>query len=461
MAISKSKSFLFILLLFSTAAIYSQQKNYTISALSGLLDNQHNTHLLYRLYWFQGYYPLIYFADSNSVYDLNLTSGSDTLLMRDGGQCGNTNATRTILDYEFWNNDLSKYIYGGDDYGFIQIGYIKRFDNTYDTESNIHFDTVLGVTPKKIQISHQNDSLLYLSGEGLYKSLNGGLYWNLLNRYYDLINISPFNDRIIYALGNNYLCKSVDGGVSFEQVDTIKSVYYLSEQYNWLNFFLQLNNIYFDKDSLHLYSTSCDDSTFVRHFSVSDNKGEPNSWYVKYSSSHNIFVAVDTVNSGKVFLADSNEILVSNNYGTSFSVYKTLDSAIVGIYEKPGTDTVYAATSHDIYELTPISVTSIKKIVTAVEQSKSKVPIIFQLSQNYPNPFNPSTVINYEISKSSFVKIKVYDILGREIAIMVNEEEPAGKYSITFNGGNLSSGIYFYSITAGSFHQTKKMMLLK
>jgi photosystem II stability/assembly factor-like uncharacterized protein len=98
--------------------------------------------------------------------------------------------------------------------------------------------------------------------------------------------------------------------------------------------------------------------------------------------------------------------------------------------------------------------------VTSVEYS-NKVPTQFALLQNHPNPFNPSTVINYEISKSSFVKIKVYDVLGREIAIMVNEEEPAGKYSITFNGSNLSSGIYFYSITAGRFHQTKKMVLLR
>jgi hypothetical protein len=88
-------------------------------------------------------------------------------------------------------------------------------------------------------------------------------------------------------------------------------------------------------------------------------------------------------------------------------------------------------------------------------------PISFNLSQNYPNPFNPSTIINYSVPNESFVTIKVFDLLGREIKTLVNDEKPAGKYSITFNGGNLSSGIYFYSITAGSFHQTKKMVLLK
>jgi Secretion system C-terminal sorting domain len=89
------------------------------------------------------------------------------------------------------------------------------------------------------------------------------------------------------------------------------------------------------------------------------------------------------------------------------------------------------------------------------------LPNQFDLFQNYPNPFNPSTIINYEIPKYSFVTLKVFDILGREIAILVNEAKPAGKYSITFDATNLSSGIYFYRITAGNFSSVKKMLLIK
>jgi hypothetical protein len=96
-----------------------------------------------------------------------------------------------------------------------------------------------------------------------------------------------------------------------------------------------------------------------------------------------------------------------------------------------------------------------------VENSKSTLPQKFYLSQNYPNPFNPSTIINYEIPRSSFVSLKVYDILGREITTLVNEEKPAGKYNVTFNASKYSSGIYFYRIEAGGFSQIKKMVLLK
>lgn len=85
----------------------------------------------------------------------------------------------------------------------------------------------------------------------------------------------------------------------------------------------------------------------------------------------------------------------------------------------------------------------------------------FQLFQNYPNPFNPNTTIRYEIPERSFVTIKVYNVLGKEIATLVNEEKPNGNYEVNFKANGLASGIYYYRITAGDFSQTKKMILLK
>lgn len=85
----------------------------------------------------------------------------------------------------------------------------------------------------------------------------------------------------------------------------------------------------------------------------------------------------------------------------------------------------------------------------------------FELKQNYPNPFNPTTNIEFRIAEGGLVTLKVYDDLGREIATLVNEEKPAGEYEVEFDAGNLTSGIYFYTITAGKFHQTKKMILLR
>ncbi|MBK7158573.1 MAG: T9SS type A sorting domain-containing protein [Ignavibacteria bacterium] len=81
--------------------------------------------------------------------------------------------------------------------------------------------------------------------------------------------------------------------------------------------------------------------------------------------------------------------------------------------------------------------------------------------QNFPNPFNPETKINYELPIANYVTLKVYDMTGKEIMTLVNENQNAGRYTATFNGSNLASGMYFYKITAGEFTFVRKMVLIK
>jgi GH18 family chitinase len=103
----------------------------------------------------------------------------------------------------------------------------------------------------------------------------------------------------------------------------------------------------------------------------------------------------------------------------------------------------------------------ILETATSVEDTKASIITEYALYQNYPNPFNPSTVISYSLSKSNLVSLKIYDLLGKEIKTLINEQQNSGNYSVTFNARNLSSGIYFYKLQAGSFNQTKKFILLK
>jgi len=88
-------------------------------------------------------------------------------------------------------------------------------------------------------------------------------------------------------------------------------------------------------------------------------------------------------------------------------------------------------------------------------------PTVFALEQNYPNPFNPSTLISYSIPQNSFVTLKVYDIIGNEVATLVNQTQSAGKYDFRFDASNLSNGVYMYSIKTDNFSSTKKMILMK
>ncbi len=100
--------------------------------------------------------------------------------------------------------------------------------------------------------------------------------------------------------------------------------------------------------------------------------------------------------------------------------------------------------------------------ITSVKQVSDEIPAEFELSQNYPNPFNPETTISYKVSVVSNVSLKVYDLLGKEIATLVNEVQQPGSYNVKFSiNPTLSAGIYFYKLQADNFAQTKKMMLIK
>lgn len=92
---------------------------------------------------------------------------------------------------------------------------------------------------------------------------------------------------------------------------------------------------------------------------------------------------------------------------------------------------------------------------------KTSLPTEYSLQQNYPNPFNPSTVINYSLPVEGFVSLKVFDVLGREIATLVNEPLNAGVHQIEWNAGNQPSGVYYYRLQAGTFTDTKKLLLTK
>jgi len=99
--------------------------------------------------------------------------------------------------------------------------------------------------------------------------------------------------------------------------------------------------------------------------------------------------------------------------------------------------------------------------IVTFESDLETNPTKYALYQNYPNPFNPSTLIKYDVPEKSFVSIRIYDLLGEELASLVNEYKPAGSYEVQFNASNFGSGIYFYKIQSDNFIETRKMVLMK
>jgi Secretion system C-terminal sorting domain len=167
---------------------------------------------------------------------------------------------------------------------------------------------------------------------------------------------------------------------------------------------------------------------------------------------------------------DVNRLIDFNNYlicGTGRGVYYSSNSGNDWIYLNTalGSQRVYSLMVSGNYlfagtESNAVWKTDISQIIGLIQIS-TEIPDYFKLFQNYPNPFNPVTKIEFSIPKAQYVKLTVYDLLGREVASLVNQELKPGVYSANFNGTNYPSGVYFYVITVGEFSESRKMLLVK
>jgi hypothetical protein len=136
-----------------------------------------------------------------------------------------------------------------------------------------------------------------------------------------------------------------------------------------------------------------------------------------------------------------------------FSVFELNDSTY---------NMLYLGTDFEKYQFGMATLTEMgSDTVTSLESNYPKIPKSVSLYQNYPNPFNPSTTIEFNLPKSEFVELKVFNILGKEVLTLVSNKLNQGNHTYTFDGKNLASGIYYYQLVAGDYREVKKMILLK
>ena len=169
-------------------------------------------------------------------------------------------------------------------------------------------------------------------------------------------------------------------------------------------------------------------------------------------------VIIDPVNTNTLFIGTDVNVMYTNNLGTNWYVLGTGIPSNV-----PCQDLTFHNPSRTLVVWTH-GRSAFKTIVplTGIQNNISQVPASFELEQNYPNPFNPVTHLGFGISNLGFVSLKVYNALGKEVAVLVNERKGPGSYEVEFDGSDLSSGIYFYSMQIdGEIVQTKKMSLIK
>ncbi|MCH7965764.1 MAG: DUF1028 domain-containing protein [Bacteroidetes bacterium] len=177
-------------------------------------------------------------------------------------------------------------------------------------------------------------------------------------------------------------------------------------------------------------------------------------------------IMIEPKNNSDTLLASGLEILLLNTgEGTLSDVTDLGDGTYIAVITSPvaiGADTVSATVISGTDTVTLFQKVFVVYITpTSVQSFDSPNPDLFYLFQNYPQPFNPATTIKYQIPELSFVTLKVFDLLGNEIATLVKEKKQPGIYKVSFNADGLASGVYIYKLTAGNFATSKKLILLK
>lgn len=431
------KNSAFILNMLLAIFLFAQPEKFT--ELNGLADAQGNTHLFYRHYkanvW--GYNWV------SEIRHFDLAANSNILFVLDFYINNNLwFATSFTTEIDFFDRDPAQYIYYYTQAEIDPSAFIERYDGTVFTE--------LGESGR-LAISAQNDSLLYAGHpwSGIMKSTDRGDTWeDIPGIMYDILflELSPFNDNVLFAVNyDSQLLKSTDGGLTFSTVDSAG---------HWNT----RHNLKFDAGGMHIFAVDFQANQY--HLFRSSDAG--NSWQTILSDSSSMVVETDPLISGKLYLSVGNQILTSSDFGNTFADYWNLPFDIVGLYKKPDFDLLYGATNFDIYEITPTDTVSLVHLpIVGIENPPGNLIRQFELKQNYPNPFNPATTIEFSLSQSQHVLLRVFDITGKEIAVLINGKIPPGLHKITFDGNNLASGIYFYQLQGNDFSETKKMALMK
>jgi photosystem II stability/assembly factor-like uncharacterized protein len=273
--------------------------------------------------------------------------------------------------------------------------------------------------------------------EGIYTSTNNGINWVHLTSLPGCVPYCFFQrgGKIFSGMfrDNHYqttgLYFTTNNGSSWDSVMGIKSVGRISANSNYL--FGSCNDssgpIRSSNEGVSWITTSLLKGTW----DVITN----NNYVFAGTTMNGIYMSSDN---GTTWRAKNEGILNNNIHG--LLIYNGFIFA--GSYGKG----IYRRTIQDI---------------TEVKQNCTEIPENFSLSQNYPNPFNPNTIIRFQIKDSRFVTLKIYDILGKEIATLVNEKQSPGTYEVSWDGSAYPSGVYFYKLISGDFTVTKKMLMIK
>jgi hypothetical protein len=385
---------------------------------------------------------LMYDQTNHSAHALSNNYGSAYLLNGNNGSISDVNLSYNIfqgqnilfINKTFYSKNFSKILYSINN-GSFEYGEI---DPPIDVESNFYFsvsperslflisdkkmyyksnttpDWIHVPIPKTISVSsmlqYEEDKLIAsikfafdeVNKDGILLAEDGGLTWRFFDRNVVFSRMIRLNDGSFLGLNLSDVSRSLDEGKTWSPIEIIEH-----ETYG-LNMQVYKDNYLIVATSKKIYIWDLRSNTLIKKINILPQFEE--------------FVSGYLMNDDQLVALTKNKYLIKvENLNLSLP-------------------------SYDIPEN--------QTEINLVESDNL-------LSQNYPNPFNPITNINYYVMDNEFVSLKVYDVLGNEIAVLVNEMKSKGNYQAAFDGSNLPSGLYIYKLNVGSYSQVKKMMLLK
>jgi photosystem II stability/assembly factor-like uncharacterized protein len=303
-----------------------------------------------------------------------------------------------------------------------------------------------------------NPQIMYAGRSVVTKTTDGGITWNPTNNGSPLntnnstysIAVSRTNDDVVYAITSPVstrakVFKTTNGGTSWAEITgTLPDKFLTDIAINPINdqeLYITVSGF----GSSHLFK-STDGGTIW----TDAGTGLPD---VPTSS-----VIIDPSATNHVYVGNDIGVYLSTNGGTNWQEFQsgmTGAAIVIDLSISESNKKIRAITHGRGNYQRPLHSTSVSI------NNTGEIAIGYKLEQNYPNPFNPSTTISYQLSAVNDVKLNVYDINGKLLKSLVNSRQQAGKHSVTFDASGLASGTYFYTLTAGEFTQTKKMLLVK
>lgn len=359
----------------------------------------------------------------------------------DGGHTWNH-----IFDFPYSDNAITGMKFFNENFGVISGLFGKTMKTTDGGDSWIDISTQSNIH-SIFEVKFFSQDHFALTGHGFASTTNGGVTWDKVYSTGSQIWFrgAAFNgNNIIAGLSNDFsYIKSSNGGATWNTGSVMLDNKQLIRPYA----------VEIPGHILLVGAISGDPYTLVS--AKSSDNGQ--TWITK-NFNLSIVGGVRVIVHNEVtylFMGTTEKkiIMRSFDYGENWNQFLEFPSNWPVVNLLINNQKIYLVRSDGLISFTDINV--------SIQNTSTELPDRFQISQNYPNPFNPETKINFQIPKGDFVSLKVFDITGKEVATLVNQTLQAGSYEYSFNASSLTSGVYFYTIQAGQFTETKRMVLVK